>query len=78
MAGFSHQSITCTITGEKVMIINFKGTAPIGSAFAANSGLIMSSIEQAAAASAAKMGDDASKLFSIETWNLTKQMQKAA
>ena len=53
-------------------------TTPIGSAFAANSGRIMSSIEQAAAASAAKMGDDASKLFSIETRTLTKQMQKAA
>lgn len=53
-------------------------TAPIGSTFAANSGLIMASIEQAAAASAAKMGDDASKLFSIETENLTKQIQKAS
>lgn len=40
-------------------------TASIGSAFATNSELIASSIEQAAAVSAAKMGDDASKLFSI-------------
>lgn len=53
-------------------------TTPIGSAFAANSELIMSSIEQAAAASAAKMGDDALKLFSTETGPLTKQIQRVA
>lgn len=63
---------------ELVMVINLKNAVPFGAVFAAHQQELRAAVEQAAAESAAKMGEAAAELYSIQAWDLLKPLKQAA
>jgi hypothetical protein len=60
------------------MVINLKNTVSIGAVFAAHQYELRAAIEKAVAESAAKMGEAAAELYSIQAWDLPQPLKQAA